>query len=256
MKTALVRRPGPRLAEGIVTYLSRRAIDLARARRQWSAYVEALANAGWGVKELPPADENPDGVFVEDTMVLYGPLAIVARPAPPSRHRESEGVAEVLAALGYDVASIEPPATLEGGDVLQAGSAVYVGDGGRTNRAGIEQLRSLLAPLGAQVTGLPLGRVLHLKSSLSALPDGSLVGYRSDLPAPELLPQLRDVPEQTGAQVVVLDERRLLLSADCPRSHELYVELGFEPVVVDIGEFQKLEGAVTCLSVLADHRLR
>ncbi len=247
---ALIRRPGPLLAAGIVTHRERRPVDLELARAQWTAYVAALAAAGFEPVEVDPADECPDSVFVEDTLVVYRGLAVVTRPAPASRRPEAAAAETAARALGYPVERIKAPATLEGGDVLAVGEDVYVGTGGRTNRAGARALRDLLAPLGARVIEVPVAGVLHLKSAVTALPDGTIVGHPPQVPGAELYPGLLAVPEATGAQVAILDERRVLVSADCPRSAELFAARGFEALTVEIGEFQKLEGCVTCLSVL------
>jgi dimethylargininase len=223
---------------------------VSRAREQWAAYVRALAAAGWETVEVGPADDCADAVFVEDTVVVYRSVAVIARPGLPSRRQETAGVADAVAALGYTVARISSPATLDGGDVLTVGERVYVGVGGRTNGEGVRQLRAILEPLGASVVEARVQDVLHLKSAVTALPDGTVIGYRPLPGADELFPAFRLVPEESGAHVVVLGGRRLLLAADCPRSADLFAGLGYEPVVVDIGELQKLEGCVTCLSVL------
>jgi len=249
--TALVRAPSSRLAEGIVTHLERRPVDVGLARAQWAAYVGALFAAGFETLEVAAADDSPDSVFVEDTMALYGDLAVIARPAAASRRCETSAAERAIARLGYRSERIAPPGTLDGGDVLRAGACVYVGTGGRTNDDGLAQLRALLEPLGARVVGVPIAGVLHLKTALASLPDGSFVGYGPILAQRGRFPGLRAAPEPSGAQVVVLGERTLLLASDCPRSAELYAAQGYEVVTVDIGEFQKLEGAVSCLSVLA-----
>ncbi len=247
---ALVRRPSPRLADGLVTYIERRPVDAVLAQAQWGAYVEALKTAGWETVEVAPADDCPDGVFVEDTLVVRGDVAVIARPGAESRRREVEAVEAAVAPLGYGLHRIDPPGTLDGGDVLQVGETVYVGTGGRTNPEGLRQLRAILEPRGATVIAVRVQKVLHLKSAVTALPDGSIVGYPPLVERPELFPRFVAVPEESGAHVVELGGGRLLLSADCPRSAELFAGLGYEPAIVEIGEFQKREGCVTCLSVL------
>ena len=246
MKT-LVRRPSPRLAEGIVTHVERRPVDYALARAQWEMYVRALEDAGWEAIELPPADESPDGVFVEDAVVVFGDVAVITRPGAASRRVELDGIGDVVAALGYTVERIEEPGTLDGGDVLKIRDTVYVGLSGRTNTEGARQLRAHFAAAGATVIDVPLANVLHLKSAVTALPDGSILGY-----APHVPPYFRDflsMPEESGAHVVLLRGGKVMLAADCPRSAELIAARGYDPVIVDISEFQKLEGCVTCLSV-------
>jgi dimethylargininase len=150
-------------------------------------------------------------------------------------------------------ARIEEPGTLDGGDVLQAGRSVYVGRGGRTNGAGIRQLRALLAPLGRTVIAVPLGEVLHLKSAVTALPDGTFLLLPHLVPA-GLFPAVRPVGEEGGCHVVPLGGDRVLIAASAPRTAQLLDDLGFTPVVVDISEFEKLEGCVTCLNVLLPGR--
>jgi len=244
---ALVRRPSPRLDEGIVTHLERRPVDVELARAQWHGYVGALEDAGCETIEAPPADESPDGVFVEDAVVVFGHLAVLARPGVEARRSETVGVEAAVAELGYAIERIEEPGTLDGGDVLKIGDVVYVGRSGRTNADGVRRLRELLVPLAATVVEVPVRRVLHLKSAVTALPDGSILGYPPLVPA-----AFRDfvgVPEESGAHVVLLRDGKVMLAADCPRTAELIDARGYDPVVVDISEFQKLEGCVTCLSV-------
>ena len=250
---ALVRRPSPRLGEGIVTHVPRQPVDVELAREQWHAYVQALEGAGWEAVEAPPADDCPDGVFVEDAVVVFGSLAVVTRPGAEARRAETVGIDRAVAELGYTIARIHDPGTLDGGDVLKVHDTIYVGCGGRTNAEGASQLRELLAPHGATVIDVPVQHVLHLKSAVTALPDGSIVGY------PPLVPAFfRDfvaMPEESGAHLVLLCGGKVLLAADCPRSAELISARGYEPMLVDISEFRKLEGCVTCLSVRLRHTI-
>ena len=247
--TALVRQPSSRLAEGIVTHLTRSSIDVSLAQAQHAAYVEALGASGWAIEQAPAADGCPDSVFIEDTVVICEDLAVLTRPGALARRPEVAGVAQTVSELGLRTAAIEEPGTLEGGDVLQVGRTVYVGRGARTNGDGIRQLRSLLAPLGRTVIAVPLGNVLHLKSAVTALPDGTFLLLPGLVPA-ELFPAVRPVDEEAGCHVVPLGGDRVMIAASAPRTAEMLDSLGFTPVVVDIGEFEKLEGCVTCLSVL------
>jgi hypothetical protein len=132
-RRALVRRPSPRLAEGLLTHIERVPVD---------------------------AD-----------------LAVITRPGADERKPETSGTEQTLRELGYRIAHIEAPGTLDGGDVLKHDGTVWVGLGGRTNRAGVDQLAGHLEPLGAQVIGVPLTKLLHLKSAVTALPDGTVVGF-------------------------------------------------------------------------------
>ena len=249
-RIALIRRPSSRMAEGIVTYGDRAPVDAALAVEQHAAYVAALSDAGWDIREVPHADDLPDSAFVEDTVVVCGDVAVLTRPGAAERRAELEGTEEAVRSLGLDVARIEEPGTLDGGDVLQVGTTLYVGRGGRTNAEGIRQLRQRVAPRGATVVPVALDLVLHLKSAVTALPDGTMVAADPSLLDVSPLPTVRRVPEEPGSHVVVLGEGTLLMAASAPRSAELFDDWGFDVIAVDISEFEKMEGCVTCLSVL------
>jgi dimethylargininase len=246
---ALVRRPSPRLAEGLVTHIDRRPVDVELAQRQWEGYVAALQEAGWEPVEVAPAQECPDSAFVEDPMVVYDRTAVIARSGATSRRPETDAAEKAVAGLGYSLVHVEEPGTLDGGDVLKVGSTVYVGRGGRTNAEGLRQLRAALSPLGATVVGVPLTKVLHLKSAVTALPDGTVIGYPQVVDDVSVFERFLPVPEEAGSHVVLLGDDRVLMASDAPRSAEIFAELGWRPVRVDISEFEKLEGCVTCLSV-------
>ncbi|MEV4087198.1 dimethylargininase [Nonomuraea fuscirosea] len=241
---ALVRKPGPRIAEGIVTHLTREPVDHERAAVQHDAYAAALAANGWRPVYVPPADDLPDAPFVEDAVVMSGRLAVLTRPGAPERRPEVESVARAVRELGVKSVRITPPGTLDGGDVLQVGPTVYVGRSARTDADGIRQLTALLPE--RSVVPVELRGVLHLKSAVTALPDGTLIGDPDQVDLPGLL-----VPEEpAGAHVVVLGEDRVLLAASAPQTAAMLEKRGFFVTKVDISEYEKLEGCVTCLSVL------
>jgi dimethylargininase len=248
-RRALVRRPSPRLAEGLLTHIDRVPVDLDLAMRQWEAYVAALQAEGWETIEVPPAPDCPDAVFVEDTVVMYGDLAVITRPGADERKPEVSGTEQVLRDLGCRIAHIEAPGTLDGGDVLKHDGTVWVGLGGRTNQAGVDQLGAHLAPLGATVVAVPLTKALHLKSAVTALPDGTVVGWADVVDDPDVWASFLAVPEEPGSHVVLLDESTVLMSAAAPLTRSLYEERGLRVVAVDVTEYEKLEGCVTCLSV-------
>lgn len=249
MPTALVRRPGPRLADGLLTHQERVPVDLDLAGRQWERYVDTLRDAGWRVVEVTPDDASADAVFVEDALVVFGDLAVVTLPGAPERRSETVGTERAARDLGLDVAHVVAPATLDGGDVLKVDRRVYVGVGGRTNREAVEQLRDLLSERGWDVIGVPVTKVLHLKSAVTALPDGTVVGFLEFVDDPDAFVRFEAVTEPSGCHVVDLGGGRLLMAADAPRSAARFRSLGYDVVEVDISEFEKLEGCVTCLSV-------
>ena len=143
-KKALVRQPSPRLADGIVTNIERQPVDVHLAAKQWTGYAEAMEEAGWEIVEVPPADDCPDGVFIEDAVVVFRNVAVITNPGADSRKPEVVGAEAAVEELGCSINRIHSPGTLDGGDVLKIGDTIYVGSGGRTNADGLRQLRSIL----------------------------------------------------------------------------------------------------------------
>jgi dimethylargininase len=233
-----------------VTHIARSgAVDPALALRQWQEYIDVLQRRGWSVIEAPPVDDCPDGVFIEDQVVVHGDVAVLCRSGAPERRAERVGVREAVESQGYRVSEIEAPGTLDGGDVLKHGRTVWVGVGGRSNESGVDQLRTALEGHRVEVVPVPVTKVLHLKSAVTALPDGTIIGYPPLVDDPTAWDRFLAVPEESGAHVVLLGGASVLLSAAAPRTAQLLEERGLDVTTVDISEFEKVEGCVTCLSV-------
>ncbi len=243
---ALVRTPSTNLADGLLTHIDRSPVDVDLARRQWDAYVAALLAQGWDLVEVPAAPDHPDSVFVEDTMVVAGDRAVIARPGAPERRGEVPGAEAVIRDLGYEISAIPDSASLDGGDVLKIGDVAYLGVGGRSTESAVEPLAE---GLGLTVVPVPVRSVLHLKSGVTALPDGTVIGYEPLVDDVARWPRFLGVPEPGGAHVVVIDGESVLMSDSAPRTAALLRERGLRVVQVGISEFEKLEGCVTCLSV-------
>jgi dimethylargininase len=245
---ALVRRPGPLLADGIVTHIEASPVDVDAARRQWEGYVETLCSTGWEIREVAPADDCPDAVFIEDAAVVFDDIAVTTRPGAPSRRAEVEGMSAPLMECGLEVIDLGA-GHLDGGDVLKVGRSVFVGLGGRTDIDGIEALTHIIAPRGWTVIAVPVSRVLHLKSAITALPDGTIIGYLPLVDDVSLFDRFRAVDEESGSHVVITGDDRLLMAASAPRTASMLRADGYQVDLVDIAEFEKLEGCVTCLSI-------
>ena len=248
-KVALVRAPASTLADGLVTHIKRKKVDLELADQQWDGYVAALNAAGWMTVEVEPRDDLADSVFVEDTVVMLGKLAVISNPGADSRKPEIEATEAALRELGVAMDRIVSPGALDGGDVLKVGKTVYVGRGGRTNGEGIRQFRAIAAKQGFTVVAVPVTKALHLKTAVTALPDGTIIGYPPLVDDQGVFDRFLPVPEAHGTAVVVLAPDTVLMSSSAPKSAELFRELGYRVITVDISEFEKLEGCVTCLSV-------
>ncbi|MEO6997177.1 MAG: dimethylargininase [Terracoccus sp.] len=249
-RLALVRRPSPTLANGLVTHIDRApTVDVGLAQRQWAEYVAVLERRDWHVVEAPPADDCPDGVFIEDQVVVHGDVAVLCRSGAPQRRAERHGLSELLQGLGYRVVPMIGPATLDGGDVLKHGAHVWVGQGGRSNAAGVAQLAAAFEGHRVTVEPVTVSKVLHLKSAVTALPLGGIIGYDPLVDDLSQWSEFVSAPEEPGAHVVLLGGMSVLMSAAAPRTAQLLRGLGHDVTMVDISEFEKLEGCVTCLSV-------
>ena len=251
MITAITRSPAASMERCELTFLQRETIDIERARAQHAAYRAALVTAGADVILLPALDDLPDSVFVEDTAIVLDSVAIMSMMGAESRRRETAAMAPVLRRY-RTVQALGEPATLDGGDVMRVGTALYVGQTARTNRAAVEQLSKILGPAGYRVIGVPLTECLHLKSACTEIgPHAVLIN--PDWVPPALFDGLRvitiDPDEPFGANAVIVG-RALVVPASAPRTRERLVCAGFQPIAVDISEFEKAEAAATCLSII------
>ena len=238
-----------------MTHIARSGdVDPDQALLQWQGYVAALRACGYATYEVEPAPDCPDGVFIEDAVVVAGGLAVVTSPGAPTRVPEIDTARAAVKAAGLTVVDladtpVEGPVTLDGGDVLKVGNTVYAGIGGRTTEAGVQALAHHLASVGRTVVPVRLTKTLHLKSQVTALPDGTIIGYEPLVDDPDFWPNFLAVPEPEGSHVVNLGERTVLMADEAPRTAELFASRGLDVIAVPIGEFTKLEGCVTCLSV-------
>lgn len=249
-RTALVRPVSPRIADAELTHLDRRPVDIGRARDQHLGYCRTLTGLGLHLVEAPPAPEHPDGVFVEDALVVIDGLGVLTRPGAAPRRGEVASIAPLLGDLGLRRAAITAPGTLDGGDVLQVGRTVYVGRSSRTNDAGRDQLRRLLEPTGRRIVPVEVPGALHLKTAATALPDGTILAVPARVDTAAFSSrEVVAVPEEAGADVLLLGET-VVLSASAPRTAELVANRGWSVRLVDIDEFERVEAGPTCLSVL------
>lgn len=245
---AITRAPGNSYVHALSSTSAR--IDLVQAQRQHAAYCRALENMGMEVITLPPDERFPDGCFVEDAVVVRNGRALLTRSGAPSRQGEGESLRPTLLAHGLEIAQIEPPGTLDGGDVLWVEDVAYVGLSERTNRSGIIQLAAVL---GVEVHSVPLPPgMLHLKSGAAYLGDGRLYAVATFAPlAAELGLEWLPVPdgEEPTADALVFGAK-VLIPSGYPRAATLLEELGFQVHPVNLSEFAKADGGPTCLSVI------
>ena len=248
---ALTRDVAPSLAHCELSFLQRQPIDLERAVAQHRAYCDTLAALGLAVVRLPADAAFPDCCFVEDTAVVVDEIAVLASMGAPSRRGEVAAVESALAAE-RPIARIAPPARLDGGDVLVVGRRVFVGASARTNAAGAAALAGALQPFGYGVTRVAVTGCLHLKSAVTALdPETLLVNPDWIDVAPLSGHDLVGVdPGEAAAANVLAVDGRILAHGGFPRTLARLEVLGYDVHRVDVSEFLKAEGGVTCKSIL------
>lgn len=247
---ALVREPGTRYPECISSHPLRHTIDGSRAVEQHRAYCVALMDLGLKISYLDErlAEAYPDACFVEDTAIIHGKKALIARLARESRQGEEGHVEEVL---GQDltVKRAEAPATIEGGDVIHLPYRLICGITQRTNQEGADQLRDFL---GVPVDTIVDQSIVHLKSYVTYLGRNTMIVTRKYAEHPVLSGfDVLVVPEEEAyaANTLAIGDK-VLMADGYPKAKAMVQEAGFDIVSLDVSEFAKCEGALTCLSLL------
>jgi dimethylargininase len=251
MLVAITRGVSPRIGACEMTHLPRTSIDTDLARAQHRRYEAALTKLGCEVVTLAPLPDLPDSVFVEDVAVVLDEIAILTRPGAESRRPEVEHIREALM-MFRPVEAIRAPGTLEGGDVLRVGNLVYVGRSGRSNEAGIDQLRAWLTPFGYRVISAPVRECLHLKSGVSEVAPGVLL-FNPAWVHPAVIggEEMIEVdPAEPYAANGLRVGSHLVYPASFPRTRAILESRGIAIEIVDVSELQKAEGAVTCCSLI------
>ena len=255
ISVALVRPPPTTFSTAICGADVPLPIDLQRANRQHSTYVGALAQLGLSTHVVPPDPTYPDCCFIEDSVVLTRGTALVTRSGAASRRGESKAVDSALRPfLGGAIHYLRPPATLDGGDVLCVGRTIFVGLSARTNRAGVRALESCFAPLDLSVCVIRVPKPnLHLKCFCST-PAPGVVLLAEDTVDPLAFADHAEVwmcpAEEAYAANTVGVAGGVLVAAGFPQTARLLGKKGLRVIAVDVSEFRKRDGSLTCLSVL------
>lgn len=238
-----------------LTHLAREPIDYARAVRQHEAYETALAALGCRIVRAPAAHDMPDAVFVEDVALVLDEVAVITRPGAVSRRGEADGVERVLAQY-RDVVRIDPPGTLDGGDVLRAGKRIFVGRSSRTSSAGVAELRALVSGHGYTVEAVDVHGCLHLKSAVTAVGRNTLLGNSAwvdrrtfaDFEWIEVHPSEPHAANALWVGDGVIYPSALARTASRLRAHLETRRMSLH--LVDASELAKAEGGVTCCSLV------
>lgn len=250
---AIVRPPAASFSEGLTT-AGLGAPDIELARVQHAAYCAALTDLGLALTRLPPDPAFPDSTFVEDTAIVTHRGAIVTRPGAASRAGEVGAIREALAAHFAVIPEIEAPGTVDGGDICQAGEHFFIGLSHRTNLAGAEQLAAHLVSLGFTASTIDIRSVaglLHLKSGIAWLGARQLIVAQALAGHAGLrgFEQIVLREEDTYAANCVRVNAAVLVPARYPELESRIVSLGHLLVRLDMSEFQKMDGGLSCLSL-------
>ena len=250
---AIVRPPGKSFAEGL-TSADLGTPDYALALAQHEAYCAALVRAGLRVTHMAPSDRYPDAAFVEDVAIVAGGRALLTRPGAPARRGEVALARETLARFFSPLDALETPATLDGGDVCQAGGHFFIGLSDRTNATGAERLSEWLERGGftssvIDIRGIPAA--LHLKSVMACIDDQTLLAVDEIVLHPALASRdvLRVPPGEAYAANCVRVNDRVLLSAGFPAVANTLAGRGYVLEMLDVSEFRKMDGGLSCLSL-------
>lgn len=252
-RRAIVRAPAENFANGLTT-VDLGEPDVGRALAEHEAYCGALEALGVELTRLPPDPAYPDSTFVEDAAVLAPRGAILTRPGAASRAGEVDGIASALAPLFPEIRAITAPGTLDGGDICEAGDHWFLGISQRTNKEGARQLARFLQEDGVSTSFVDIrgvAGILHLKSGIAWLADRRLV----------VIEELASHPAFAGWEIVGVDpgeeyaancvpvNERVLFPKGFPRLEKRLSALGYRPLVLDVSEYRKMDGGLSCLSL-------
>ena len=248
---ALVRKPCKNIVEGI-TSAKLGEPDYQKALVQHASYVQTLMECGLEVMQLEASEEYPDSVFIEDIALLTPEFAVITRPGAPSRRGETEGIKEVLWEFYDEIVEIQPPGTLDAGDVMMAGNRFFIGLSGRTNEEGARQLEAILHKFGFATILVELENLLHLKTGVSYLEhDTMLVG--PELKDADFLEDYRTIEvalEESYAANCIWVTGTIIIPKGYPTTLKKIEDAGYDRIVTtDTSEFRKLDGGLSCLSL-------
>ncbi len=247
---AIVRTPCAALINGITT-ANLGLPDYAVALQQHAAYVKALENCGLEVLTLPADEGFPDSTFVEDVALCTRKCAVVTNPGAPSRNGERALIGEALRQFYPHLEEIVTPGTLDAGDVMMVGDHFYIGLSARTNPEGARQLIAVLEKHGMSGQAVPLQHVLHLKTGISYLENNQLLVCGEFVKDPTFAKFDRivvEADESYAANCLWINDT-VLVPAGFPKALAKIEALGYKTIVLEMSEFEKVDGGLSCLSL-------
>ena len=247
---AIVRKPTPEIISGL-TSVDLGVPDYDLALKQHSRYVETLIRLGLEIMTLGPDSRYPDSTFIEDTAVVCDKFGLVTRPGAVTRRGEILEVEAVLHRFYNAVSYIVRPGTLEGGDVMQVGNHFYIGLSDRTNNEGADQLIAIAEKHGMSGEKIPLKSFLHLKSGIAYLGKDTVI-VAGELTKNKIFDKFKKIiipeKEQYAANCLWINDI-VLVAEGYPETLKMIEDGGFETEVLDVSEFRKIDGGLSCLSL-------
>lgn len=248
---AVVRSPCKAIVGGLRA-VDRGAPDPDVFRAEHRAYIAALQGLGVEVTVLPPLEEFPDSVFIEDTALCLPQGVIILRPGAASRFGEASQSAVALAGMGLDILEIGAPGTVDGGDVLVTGSAILVGLSARTSPEGFDSLSEILSGWGYEARAVRTpANVLHFKSDCNALDDNTLLctSRLSHDPQLEGFNILIVPPGEEAAANSIRVNDTVLVPAGYPATAALLEANGYVVETLPASQAALLDGGLSCMSL-------
>jgi len=248
--TAIVRTPGKSMINGLTTaHLG--VPDYERALVQHQSYIKALTECGLNVTVMPADEDFPDSTFVEDAALLTLYCAIITNPGAASRKGETLKIREAVSRFYSDIEEISEPGSVEAGDVLMVGEHYYIGLSGRTNLAGSNQLIRILENYGMTGSIIELEHVLHLKTGVAYLEHNNLVVSGEFVNKREFagFDKIVVPDEEAYAANCIWVNDTVLVPAGYPVTARKISDSGYSVVEIEMTEFQKLDGGLSCLSL-------
>ena len=250
-KHAIVRLPGSNFAQGLTTaHLGVPVHD--KVLQQHARYCDALRECGLTITTLEADPDHPDSTFVEDTAVLTERKAILTRPGARSREGEVTAMRAAVSSFFPATAEIEAPGTLDGGDICEVENRFFLGLSQRTNEEGVRQLAVHLAAEGYTSSVIDvrgMNSILHLKSGISYIGNHTLVVMEEMAPLLAGYELIQVAEEESYAANCVRVNERVLVAAGYPRFTKELTARGFQPLELEMSEFQKMDGGLSCLSL-------
>jgi dimethylargininase len=249
-KKAIVRRPGKSMVNGL-TKAGLGVPDHGKALLQHDAYVSALKECGLEVVVLPADEHYPDSTFIEDTALLTPKCAIITNPGALSRRGESAGIKKVLSDFYSDIEKIREPGKVDGGDIMMVGNHFYIGLSERTNKDGARQLIGHLEKYSMSGSTVRMGKLLHLKTGVSYLERNNLVAsgeFQASAEFKKFNILKIDQDESYAANCIWVNDQ-VVVPKGYPKAKGTIESAGYKTIEVDVSEFRKLDGGLSCLSL-------